>query len=45
MIVSQFATQVVAYPKKVARITHSKSAHADGREQGGGEHAENNNVG
>ena len=35
MIVSQFATQVVAYPKKVARITHSKSAHADGREQGG----------
>jgi len=44
MIVSQFATQVVAYPKKVARITHSKSAHADGREQGG-EHAENNNVG
>ena len=44
MIVSQFATQVVAYPKKVARITHSKSAHADGREQGGA-HAENNNVG
>jgi hypothetical protein len=43
--------QVVAYPKKVARITHSKSVHAghpnylaDGREQGG-EHTENNNVG